>query len=135
MSSVSSRVSKYMRSNRSKDTKPQLLLRRNMWRAGLRGYRLHWKKAVGRPDIAFPDRKLAIFVNGCLWHRCPICQLGMPKHNEAFWQAKFERNVARDSEKKAALFAAGWKVLVIWECELAADVEKQWQKVREILGD
>jgi len=126
-------VSKYMRSNRSKDTKPELLLRKRMWQAGIRGYRLHWKKAAGSPDIAFPGRKLAIFVNGCFWHRCPHCQLGMPKHNAEFWEKKFARNVARDMEKQQALGDDGWQVLVIWECELVADVEKQLQKVRDML--
>jgi DNA mismatch endonuclease (patch repair protein) len=127
-------VTKYMRSNRSKDTKPEMLLRRKMWEAGIRGYRLHWKKAPGKPDIAFPGKKMAIFMNGCFWHRCPHCNLGMPKHNAEFWQEKFARNVTRDREKQQALADDGWKVLVIWECELLADVENQLQKVRDLLG-
>jgi len=127
-------VTKYMRSNKSKDTKPELVLRKAMWKAGLRGYRLHWKKAPGRPDIAFPGRKVAVFMNGCFWHRCPHCNLGLPKHNASFWEGKFARNVARDTEKQNALLADGWRVVVIWECELNADVEKALQKVRQVLG-
>lgn len=126
-------VTKYMRSNRSKDTKPELLLRKALWNEGIRGYRLHWKKAPGKPDIAFPGRKLAVFVNGCFWHRCPHCKLGMPKHNADFWEQKFARNVERDREKQQALLTDGWKVLVIWECQLLADVEKALQKVKELL--
>lgn len=127
-------VTRYMRSNRGKDTQPELLLRKALWGQGIRGYRLHGKKAPGRPDIAFPGRKVAIFVNGCFWHRCPHCQLGMPKHNAQFWEDKFARNVARDREKQNALLADGWQVLVIWECELKADVEKQLLKVAAMLG-
>jgi DNA mismatch endonuclease (patch repair protein) len=127
-------VTRYMRSNRSKDTRPELLLRKALWKRGIRGYRLHWKKAPGKPDIAFPGRKLAVFMNGCFWHRCPHCQLGMPKHNAEFWQQKFARNVERDREKQMALESSGWKVLVIWECELKADVEKALQKVEALLG-
>lgn len=126
-------VSKYMRSNKSKNTKPELILRKAMWQADIRGYRLHWKKAPGKPDIAFPSKKVAIFMNGCFWHRCPHCALGMPKHNSEFWQQKFARNVARDREKKEALETAGWTVLIIWECELKADVETQLLKVKALL--
>jgi len=127
-------VSSYMRSNSSKNTGPELLLRKAMWAAGIRGYRLHWNKVPGRPDIAFPGRKTAIFINGCFWHRCPICQLPMPKNNAAFWQQKFDTNISRDVKKHRELTDSGWKVLIIWECELKSDVEKQVQKVRNILA-
>mgnify|MGYP002635951584 CR=1 FL=1 len=115
-------VSKYMRSNKAKDTKPEIKLRKALWDAGTRGYRLHWKKAPGKPDIAFPGRKLAIFMNGCYWHRCPHCNLSLPKNNAAFWKTKFARNVERDKEKIQELHVAGWKTLIIWECELKKDL-------------
>ncbi len=127
-------VSKYMRSNKSKNTKPEILFRKALWDAGVRGYRLHWKKAPGKPDIAFPGRRIAIFLNGCFWHRCPKCDLPMPKHNADFWQQKFARNVQRDKEKRAVLEQENWKVLVIWECEMKADLRKQVADVQELLS-
>lgn len=126
-------VSRYMRSNKSKNTKPEVLLRKAIWNAGIRGYRLHWKKAPGKPDIAFPGKKVAIFVNGCFWHRCPLCQLGLPKHNSEFWEAKFARNVERDKEKVSALENEGWTVLVIWECEMKECLDCQVEKVKQLL--
>jgi len=126
-------VSKYMRSNKSKNTKPEILFRKNLWQAGIRGYRLHWKKAPGKPDIAFPGKKIAIFLNGCFWHRCPKCQLGFPKNNREFWEKKFARNVERDKEKMNALKNENWEVLVIWECELKDDIQVQIEQVRKLL--
>jgi DNA mismatch endonuclease (patch repair protein) len=127
-------VSKYMRSNKSKNTKPEILFRKALWKAGIRGYRLHWKKAPAKPDIAFPSKKIAIFLNGCFWHRCPICNLSLPKNNQEFWKSKFERNVARDKEKIEALENEKWQVLVIWECEMKKDFEQQIEKVRGLLN-
>ena len=107
-----------MQANKSKNTKPELKVREALRVAGLSGYRLHWKKVPGRPDICFPGRRVAIFVNGCFWHRCPHCGLPMPKSNVAFWQAKFDRNRARDARDNALLVAGGWTVINIWECRL-----------------
>ena len=126
-------VSKYMRSNKSKNTKPEIRFRKALWKAGTRGYRLHWKKAPGKPDIAFPGRKVAIFLNGCFWHRCPNCNLSLPKNNRPFWKSKFARNVERDKEKVEALEQENWKVLVIWECELKDDIDKQIKRVNQQL--
>lgn len=123
-----------MRSNKSKNTKPEILFRKALWNSGIRGYRLHWKKAPGKPDIAFPGKKIAIFLNGCFWHRCPKCELGLPKHNSDFWQAKFARNVARDQEKITSLENENWTILVIWECELKSDQMMQVERVKELLG-
>lgn len=107
-----------MQANKSKNTKPELLVRQALRASGWPGYRLHWKKCPGRPDICFPGRKIAIFVNGCFWHRCPHCNLPDPKSNVDFWKAKFARNVARDARNHEELVARGWTVLVIWECAL-----------------
>ena len=126
-------VSKYMRSNKSKNTKPEILFRKVLWKAGIRGYRLHWKKVPGKPDIAFPGKKIAIFLNGCFWHRCPKCQLSLPKNNSDFWKTKFARNVERDKEKIDALKNENWEVLVIWECELKDDLQAQVERVRKLL--
>jgi DNA mismatch endonuclease (patch repair protein) len=107
-----------MQANKSKNTKPELLVRQRLREEGLSGYRLHWKKAAGKPDVCYPGRKVAVFVNGCYWHRCPYCALPMPKSNVDFWAAKFARNRARDERDQRALVSEGWKVLVVWECEL-----------------
>lgn len=107
-----------MQANKSKNTKPELRVRAALRSAGLSGYRLHWKKAPGKPDICYPGRKIAIFVNGCFWHRCPHCALPLPKSNVDFWMAKFSRNVARDERDQRLLAKEGWTVLVIWECHL-----------------
>jgi DNA mismatch endonuclease (patch repair protein) len=111
-------VSSVMSANKAKNTKPELALRKLLWSKGIRGYRLNWKKAPGRPDIAFPGKKLAIFVHGCFWHRCPICTKALPKHNTEFWQKKFDRNVERDQAKADQLKELGWKVAIVWECQL-----------------
>ena len=106
-----------MQGNKRANTKPELLMRERLRAAGLGGYRLQWKVA-GHPDIAWPGKKVCVFVNGCFWHRCPHCKLSAPKKNVEYWTAKFERNVERDRENVAALEADGWRVHVIWECEL-----------------
>ena len=79
-----------MRANRAKNTTPELVLRRELSQRGLRGYRLHRKGVPGRPDLSFGPQRLAIFVNGCYWHRCPRCQLPLPRTHTDFWRAKFE---------------------------------------------
>ena len=113
---------KSMRGNVRKDTKPEMELRRLLREAGYTGYRLQWK-VPGRPDICYPGRKVAIFVNGCFWHRCPICNLPMPKNNREFWEAKFSGNVERDRRNIGLLEADGWHVIVVWECEIKKDPE------------
>jgi len=107
-----------MKGNRGKGTKPELEVRRMLREAGYPGYRLHWKKAPGHPDIAYPGRRVAIFVHGCFWHRCPKCNPPLPRSNQGYWSRKFELNQDRDARKVAALEAAGWRVLVVWECYL-----------------
>jgi len=97
------------------------MLRRALRKTGLPGYRLHWRGAPGHPDIAFPRYKVAIFVHGDFWHRCPICALPLPKTHTDFWAAKLERNVQRDREKQSILEAGGWKVFVFWEHEIKSD--------------
>ncbi len=124
-------VSKSMRSNKRKDTKPELILRKALRDNGMSGYRLQWK-VPGRPDICYPGRKIAIFVNGCFWHRCPKCNLGLPKSNVDFWSTKFERNVARDARNYKTLEEAGWRVVVIWECEIKRDLPMIVNRIHSI---
>ncbi|MAY84497.1 MAG: very short patch repair endonuclease [Flavobacteriales bacterium] len=123
-------TSKVMSANKAKNTKPELILRKELFKNGIRGYRLHWNKAPGRPDICWPSQKKAIFVNGCYWHRCPKCNLKLPKSNTAWWKAKFDRNIERDQRKIEALEDDGWKVLTIWECEIKEDVDETIEKIQ-----
>lgn len=112
-----------MQGNKRRDTKPELKVRKLLREIGYPGYRLQWKKVPGRPDIAYPGKKIAIFVNGCFWHRCPKCDLPIPKSNQGFWIEKFKRNIERDQRKIDELESMGWSVFVIWECELKNELE------------
>ena len=107
-----------MQANKSKNTKPELKVRAALREAGLGGYRLHWKAAPGKPDVSYPGKRVAIFVNGCFWHRCPFCSTRSPKSNVEFWEEKFARNRARDERDVDELVRDGWTVLVVWECRL-----------------
>ncbi len=106
---------------RGRDTKPELAVRRFLHAAGLR-YRLHAKDLPGRPDVVFRSRRIALFVHGCTWHQHsdPACRLArMPKSRLEFWGPKLRGNAKRDARNVAALEAAGWLPIVVWECELA----------------
>lgn len=111
--------SENMRRIRSKDTGPEMIVRRAIHAAGLR-YRLHMKGLPGRPDLVFTAKKVCVFVHGCFWHGCSKCIDGTRKvkSNTAFWSAKIEGNKARDERHQAALETDGWKVLTIWECDV-----------------
>ena len=108
-----------MRAIRSKDTKPELIVRRLTHGMGYR-YRLHSKNLPGSPDLAFPARSKAIFVHGCFWHRHD-CSRGAltPKTNMDYWMPKLRKNEERDARNLRELRASGWSVLVIWECEIS----------------
>lgn len=121
-----------MRANKAKDTVPELLLRKALWNAGIKGYRLHMKLIPGRPDISFPRRKIDIFINGCFWHRCPYCNPHFPRSNAAFWEDKFRKNQERDARKQLDLENLGRYVLIIWECEIKKELTKQLAKIIKI---
>ena len=105
---------------RSRDTKPEIQVRRLLHRMGFR-YRLHVRGLPGTPDIVFASRRKAILVHGCFWHRHESCRkTTTPKTRQDFWNTKFKANQARDASKIAQLEEAGWLVLVIWECEAEA---------------
>ncbi len=127
-------VSKTMKANKGKDTGPEMVLRRALTQSGLRGYRIHWREASGSPDIAYPGRKLAIFVHGCFWHHCPHCDLPIPRSNAGYWRRKFELNTDRDERKRQALEGAGWTVLPFWEHQVKDDVAGCVETVRETLA-
>jgi len=126
-------VSKVMSANKAKNTKPEIVLRKALSKARISGYRLNYKNVSGRPDIAFVSKKIAIFVHGCFWHRCAYCDYKLPRTNRTFWKEKFERNVQRDKRKIVELNKQGWKVLIIWECEIKKSIEKKVKKLKTIL--
>jgi DNA mismatch endonuclease (patch repair protein) len=113
------RRSENMRRIRSRDTEPELVIRRVLTRLGFR-YRLHWAKLPGKPDLAITTLKKAIFVHGCFWHQHNGCRHGrLPKSRLDYWKPKLARNQARDREVRGELETLGWKILVIWECEIS----------------
>jgi len=120
---------------RSKDTRPEMTVRRIVHRLGYR-YRLHGKGLPGKPDLVFASRHKVIFVHGCFWHRhgdsaCKLARL--PKSRLDFWLPKLEANKARDAKTRRLLELSGWKNLVIWECELKKLLPLE-RKIRAFLG-
>jgi DNA mismatch endonuclease, patch repair protein len=115
-------TSRVMSANKGKNTNPELTLRKALFQNGMRGYRVHWKIVPGSPDIAYPGKRIAIFVNGCFWHRCPYCNPSYPKTNVEFWSAKFKANQERDKKKNYLLENDGWKEITIWECKIKNDL-------------
>jgi len=128
----SAHASYNMSRNRAKDTGPEVALRKALWAAGLRGYRLHVAGIPGRPDILYPRAKLAIFVHGCFWHACPL-HSRPPKSNASFWHEKFARNRERDARKVANLQDAGWRVLTVWEHDIVEDLPAVVRSVKKAL--
>ncbi len=116
-SEVSPQRSAIMRAVKGKDTKTEIAVRRVLHSLGFR-FRLQRRDLPGCPDIVLPGRRLAIFVHGCFWHRHADCRkTTTPKTRREFWTAKFEANATRDKRVERELVAAGWKVLVVWECQ------------------
>lgn len=103
---------------RSKNTKPEEVVRRYLFSQGFR-YRKHDTRLPGKPDIVLPKYKTVIFVNGCFWHAHEGCRFFVwPKNNAEFWKKKIESNVQRDNRNYRLLVQQGWNVIVVWECEL-----------------
>ena len=117
---VPARRSEIMSNIRATGTQPEMVVRRLVHSMGYR-YRLHRKTLPGKPDIVFPSRRKAIFVNGCFWHQHPSanCKIAhTPQSNQDYWLPKLRRNVDRDAQHLAKLVELGWKVLTLWECEV-----------------
>lgn len=102
---------------RTRDTEPELYVRRKLFAAGFR-FRLHVRKLPGRPDIVLPRYRTAVFVHGCFWHGHACPRGARPTTNVGFWNAKLDANSHRDKRNRAALEAAGWRAIVVWQCEL-----------------
>ncbi len=110
--------SRIMRAIKARNTGPEMIVRRVAHSMGYR-YRLHYTALPGKPDLAFPGRRAVVFVHGCFWHG-HTCKRGarVPKANAAYWTAKIAGNVARDAARLKDLRRAGWRVLVVWECQM-----------------
>ena len=115
---VSEQRSRNMSAIKSKNTKPEIKVRKVLHSMGYR-FRLHRKDLPGSPDIVLPKYKTVIFVHGCFWHRHENCKYATtPKTRPAFWESKFNEIIRRDRTNQNNLIKLGWKVLVIWECDL-----------------
>lgn len=126
----SSKRSLIMSAVHSKDTKPEMAVRKAVHALGYR-YRLHAANLPGKPDLVFPSRGKVIFVHGCFWHRHSKCKYAtMPKTRPEFWQDKFSANMTRDRRTRRELKQLGWEVLTVWQCEL-----KKPEKLTERLND
>ena len=131
---ASERRSENMRAIRSKGMKPELAVRKLVHALGFR-YRLHQRDLPGKPDLVFPGRRKIIFVHGCFWHQhgdqtCKVSRV--PKSRPEYWLPKLERNKQRDAEHLQSLKEAGWKVLVLWECEVSRPMSLR-RKIRTFL--
>jgi DNA mismatch endonuclease (patch repair protein) len=117
---------------RQRNTKPEIKIRSLLHQLGYR-FRLHDKKLPGSPDIVLKKYKTVIFVHGCFWHRHPKCKKNrIPKSNVAFWKNKFAKNVKRDRAAQKALVKDGWKVFVVWECEIG-EVSRLTSRIKKVL--
>lgn len=119
-----------MKRVRTRDTAPELSLRRTLWAIGVRGWRLHPKRVSGKPDLAWIGRRIAVFVDGAFWHGHPDYYWGQ---SGVFWDAKIERNQARDRHVNDELAAAGWTVIRIWDFEVERDPEACARRVADAL--
>lgn len=120
---------------RSRNTKPEILVRKLIHRLGYR-FRLHAKELPGTPDIVFRPKKKAIFVHGCFWHQHDpaVCSLSkQPKSRLDYWLPKLQRNVERDAANVNLLTSLGWEILIVWECEIADTVSLEC-KLAHFLG-
>ncbi len=127
--------SEMMRAVRSRDTKPEILVRKALFRKGLR-FRLQRRDLPGRPDIFVLRYRVVVLVNGCFWHRHGCALTTRPKSRSDFWDEKFNRNVARDVKTMRELSLQGFRVAVVWECSLKGSPERAMERLWDfIVGD
>ncbi len=127
------RRSDNMRKIRSKDTKPEVRIRKLLFGLGYR-FRLHRKDLPGKPDIVFTGRKRVIFVHGCFWHQHQECREGrLPGSRQEYWIPKLKNNISRDQKDMIELQKLGWKVLVIWECQVT-NIDRTEDMMLKFLG-
>lgn len=135
MANTKEQISLNMKHNKSKDTKPELLLRKELWKRGLR-YRKNYKGICGKPDIVFIKAKIAVFVDGKMWHGYDWeHQKHDFKSNREFWIPKIEQNIARDLKVNKTLIEQGWRVIRFWDFEIKKDVVACANKVEQTYRD
>jgi DNA mismatch endonuclease (patch repair protein) len=122
-----------MQANRGKNSSPERVMRMRLAASAIRGFKMNMTGIPGRPDISFPKKKIAVFINGCFWHRCPYCKPSLPRRNRQFWKSKFEMNVTRDRKVRRRLSRIGWRTLVIWECQIEKNSLKCARKIESKL--
>lgn len=131
MANTKEQISLNMKHNKSKDTKPELLLRKELWKRGLR-YRKNYKGICGKPDIVFIKAKIAVFVDGKMWHGYDWeHQKHDFKSNREFWIPKIEQNIARDLKVNKTLIEQGWRVIRFWDFEIKKDVVACANKIEQ----
>lgn len=117
----------------SVNTNPEIVVRSALHRMGYR-FRIHVKDLPGKPDVVLPRYKTVIFVHGCFWHRHENCrEASKPKTNSQYWENKIARNIERDKKNSCDLTNLGWRVVVIWECELKKALEDNIQAIKSKL--
>ena len=112
---------------RGKNTGPEIKLRKLLWSRGIRGYRIH-HNLLGKPDIVFTKKRVAIFIDGCFWHKCPVC-FQEPETRKEFWMEKINSNIERDIKNTTKLQEEGWIVLRFWEHEVRRKSEEVIEKI------
>lgn len=117
---------------KGKNTKPEMQLRKLLSSEGIRGYRIY-SKLLGKPDIVFNKYNVAVFIDGCFWHKCPKC-FKQPKTNKLFWKKKIEGNLKRDKIVNIKLKKEGWKVLRFWEHQIAKDINSCFTRILKELN-
>ena len=123
--------SRIMSGIRSRNTRPELYVRKKVWSEGFR-YRLHVAKLPGTPDLVLPKYRFAIFVHGCFWHQHGCPKTRRPSSNKEYWGRKLDRNIARDVLDRSRLEELGWTVATIWECNLESCTEHLLAKLNGI---
>ena len=127
--------SKIMSKIRSKNTKPEIRVRKFLFSKGFR-YRLHVKKLPGSPDIVLPKYRTVVFVNGCFWHGHENCRIShIPKSSTEFWETKIKKNQERDIRDLNSLYEKGWRSIVVWECQLDNNFTGIMEKVESYITD
>jgi DNA mismatch endonuclease (patch repair protein) len=118
---------------RSKNTLPEILVRKALWKIGYR-YRLHYKLLPGKPDIVITKQKIVVFVHGCFWHRHENCiEASRPKTNSEYWETKIQKTIERDKKHQEEIKLLGYKVFIIWECEVNKNTEENIKLLENML--
>jgi DNA mismatch endonuclease (patch repair protein) len=123
--------SRVMSSIRSRNTSPELYVRRMVWAEGFR-YRLHVRRLPGTPDLVLAQYRLAVFVHGCFWHQHGCLKGRPPSSNREYWDNKLDRNIARDAKNHSLLEDLGWRVVTVWECKLTEDTDRALKLLRSL---